>query len=268
MQNFNYHTHTYRCGHADCSISDEEYVRLFIKNGFKKICFTDHCPQRNKVDFRSNMRMGYRDKEEYYQSIRCLKEKYKDEIDIEVGFEVEYVPCLEEELFLLKNETDKLILGQHFVCEDNGENIRIIGWGITNESDILRYAEFVKRAIEKGLIDIVAHPDLFMFRKDSFSKTEETATHIICEAAQKYGVPLEINLTRACLYLYNKTDEIEYPSKEFWKIASTYDIKVIYGVDAHFREQINSYQDSIDIVKKHLGNDIVNKLNFVNESLK
>lgn len=268
MQKFNYHTHTFRCGHADNSISDEEYVKLFIKKGFKRICFTDHCPQKNKIDFRSNMRMDYNDKGEYYKSINLLKEKYKDKISIEVGFEVEYAPSLEEELFLLKKETDKLILGQHFVCDDNDDNVKVIGWGITDDNDIFRYAEFVETAIKKGLVDIVAHPDIFLFRKGKFGIVEEKATHIICEAAQKYGVPLEINLTRACLYLHNKTDKIEYPNKEFWEIASNYNIKVVYGVDAHFREQINSYEDSIELVKNHLGNNIISKLNFVDENLK
>ena len=29
MQKFNYHTHTYRCGHAEV-INDEEFVKTFI----------------------------------------------------------------------------------------------------------------------------------------------------------------------------------------------------------------------------------------------
>ena len=63
MQNFNYHTHTYRCGHSDQSISDEEYVKMFLEKGFKKIAFTDHCPYKKQLDFRYNMRMDYSQKE-------------------------------------------------------------------------------------------------------------------------------------------------------------------------------------------------------------
>lgn len=265
MQNFNYHTHTYRCGHSDSSISDEEYVQLFIKNGFKKICFTDHCPQKNKVDFRSNMRMGYNEKEEYYKSIKCLKEKYKDVIGIELGFEVEYAPCLEKELLILKKETDKLILGQHFVCDDNGNNIKIIGAGITDD-DILKYANFVKIAIEKGIVDIVAHPDIFMLDHCGFNVAAESATHMICETAERYGIPLEINLKMVCSYMHGKKI-FDYPSKEFWKIASSYNVKVVYGVDAHFREEINDYENCVNLVKEYLGDETINKLNFVNENL-
>lgn len=28
MQKFNYHTHTYRCGHADNNMYDEDFVKL------------------------------------------------------------------------------------------------------------------------------------------------------------------------------------------------------------------------------------------------
>ncbi len=35
MQNFNYHTHTYRCGHAQKDMTDEDFVKEFIK----KDCF-------------------------------------------------------------------------------------------------------------------------------------------------------------------------------------------------------------------------------------
>ena len=34
MQKFNYHSHTYRCGHADLDMKDEEYiqeVRSFVR---------------------------------------------------------------------------------------------------------------------------------------------------------------------------------------------------------------------------------------------
>lgn len=62
--------------------------------------------------------MEYSEKDEYLKSIKLLKEKYKDKIQIETGFEVEYLPGQEDNLLELKNETDKIILGQHFVYND------------------------------------------------------------------------------------------------------------------------------------------------------
>lgn len=265
MQDFNYHSHTYRCKHSDASINDEEYVILFIEKGFKKICFTDHCPFKETIDYRRNMRMDYSQKDDYYRSIKQLKEKYKDIIEIEVGFEIEYVPGLDSYLKELKNETNKLILGQHFVIDKSGQ-IKFIGWGNADNDDLVNYATCIEKAMQANLIDILAHPDLFMLGKSKFGNTEEKITHMICKAAEKYQIPLEINLTWASMVLSNKASKIEYPNKEFWKIASQYNIKTLYGVDAHFREQIYNYEDSIKLVNKHLGEGIINKLNFIEKS--
>ena len=50
MQKFNYHQHTYRCGHADLNYTNEEYIQEYLKMGFKKIEFTDHCLQKSGID--------------------------------------------------------------------------------------------------------------------------------------------------------------------------------------------------------------------------
>ena len=36
MQNFNYHTHTYRCGHAEANITDEDFVNYSLKKDLRK----------------------------------------------------------------------------------------------------------------------------------------------------------------------------------------------------------------------------------------
>ena len=39
---YNFHNHTYRCGHA--TGTDEEYVLEAIKNGYEVMGFSDHAP--------------------------------------------------------------------------------------------------------------------------------------------------------------------------------------------------------------------------------
>ena len=266
MQDFNYHTHTYRCGHADYSMSDEDYVKELVKKGFKKMAFTDHCPQKRKIDYRNCMRMDYSDKEEYYRSIRHLKEKYKDVIDIQLGFEIEYASCIENDLLELKKETDKLVLGQHFIYDEDSKYFKIIGFDSNTDDDLRLYAKHVKMAMEKGIPDIVVHPDIFMLGRKSFGKVEEEISRVICEVAEKRGIPLEINLTRTNMYLSNRINRIDYPCKEFWKIAGEYDIKVIYGIDAHAKYQIELYEKAIEFINsKVLGKDIIGKLHFLKE---
>lgn len=267
MQKFNYHTHTYRCGHADENMKDEDYVKLFIEQGFKKIAFTDHCPEKEIIDHRTNMRMDYSEKDDYIDSICYLKEKYKDKIAIESGFEVEYLPGQEKNLLELKEMTDILVLGQHFIYADNNKDLKIFRKHKFSDEDLIKYANYIDTAMKLQIPDIVVHPDLYMLTRNKFGEIEKKVAEMICKSAEKYNIPLEINLTEAFMYLSNLKDKISYPCKEFWEVATNYDIKVIYGIDAHYKEQIRLYADSIEMVNKIIGKEIIEKLNFCNDKL-
>lgn len=262
MQNFNYHTHTYRCGHAQMNMKDEDYVNEFIKKGFKKIAFTDHCPEKNVIDKRKNMRMKYSEINEYLDSINYLKNKYKDKIEIENGFEVEYLPGEEENLLELKQMTDKLVLGQHFIYDDNNTDLKIFRRHEFSNDELIKYANYIKKASELKIPDIIVHPDLYMLNRNKFDKTEKKVAEIICETAEKYDIPLEINLTEPSMYLSKLKDTIKYPCKEFWKVASNYNVRVIYGIDAHYKGQIRQYEKSVKLANKIIGKEIIDKLNF------
>lgn len=270
MQKFNYHQHTYRCGHADLDISDEEYVKEYIKMGFKKVAFTDHCPEKNEIDKRPNMRMKYSQKDEYINSIKELKEKYRDIIEIETGYEVEYLPGEENNLLELKEETDKIVLGQHFVYDDNKE-LKEFHHNKFEDKLIIRYAEYIEEAMKLNLPDIIAHPDLYMLAREEFGIVESKAAHMICKSAEKYQIPLEINLNRIFskrAFLEDKKkiiNNVGYPYKEFWNIVKDYNVKVLYGIDVHHRGEILAWNELVKLANEIIGEDIIGKLNFVEE---
>lgn len=279
MQKFNYHSHTYRCGHADMDMSDEDYVLEYIQKGFSKIAFTDHCPEKNEIDKRPQVRMNYSQKEEYLNSIKKLKEKYIDKIEIQTGYEVEYLPGEEENIKELKNQTDKIILGQHFIY--NKEKEILTTDEFISQKDLIQYAQYIEEAMKQGIPDIVAHPDFFMrTRENQFGEVEEEVAHIICRAAEKYKVPLEINLNNIFNYTYyedkkindnaieeqkKKLNKVEYPCKDFWKVATQYNINVLYGIDAHHRGQILLWDELVHLANTLLGKEIIEKLNFIEE---
>ena len=280
MQNFNYHSHTYRCIHADLDMKDEEYVEEYIKAGFKKIAFTDHCPEKNEIDKRTNMRMKYSQKEEYLESINKLKEKYKGKIEIESGYEVEYLPGEEENIQELKEEVDKIILGQHFVYDDN-KNLKIFGKHEFLKKDLMEYASYIEKAVELGIPDIIAHPDIYMLKRKTFNEDEAEVARRICKIAEKNDIPLEINLAKVfnATYYENRqlnNDSIEkqkeklykanYPCKKFWEIASNYNIKVLYGIDVHHRGQIPLYNNLVELANELIGKDILKKLHFISNN--
>jgi len=259
MQKFNYHTHTYRCEHAQKDMTDEDYVKEFIQKGFQKIAFTDHCPEKQRIDPRDNIRMDYSEINEYLDSIHSLRNQYKDQIEIETGFEVEYLPGEEENLLELKHMVDKLVLGQHFIYDDSNKNLKMFRSDHFHDEDLIKYSNYIQRAIE----DIIAHPDLYMLHREKFGKIEKEVAENICKVAQAYDIPLEINLTEAFMYLSKMKGEVTYPCKEFWDVVSHYDIKVIYGIDAHSKDQILKYEESIELVNQIIGKEILDKLNFV-----
>lgn len=278
MQNFNYHQHTYRCGHADMDMQDEDYIKEYIEMGFKKIAFTDHNPEKEKIDKRPNVRMQYSKRKDYLADIKKLKEKYAGTIEIETGYEAEYLPGQEGNLKELKQEVDKIVLGQHFIYDDNN-NVKTTHDGINfTDEELIQYAELINKAMELGIPDIIAHPDIFMRARDNFGDMERKATHIVCKAAEKYNIPLEINLHDIFKKVYNKNAKenklsieekkeklksVRYPYKEFWDIAANYNIKVLYGIDAHHKGEILLFNELVQFANEILGDEIISKLNFM-----
>ncbi len=277
MQKFNYHTHTSRCGHADLDYTDEEYIIDLTNMGFKKMAFTDHCPEKNEIDKRPNIRMKYNQRLEYLESIKKLKEKYRDKIEIQSGYEVEYLPEEENNLKELKNETDKLILGQHFIYDDN-KNLKIFGSVDFTEEDLIRYAEYIEQAMQLNIPNIIAHPDIYMMKREKFGDIEEKVAHMICKAAERYNIPLEINLNDIFYKTYfenkklndypiekqkEKLSHVQYPNKGFWNVSTKYNIKVLYGIDAHYKGQVALWNELLELAHEILGEKIISKLNFI-----
>lgn len=271
MQDFNFHQHTYRCGHADNNYSDEDYIIESINNNLKAICFTEHGP--NSIDKRKNVRLDYIDRYDYLNKISLLKELYQGIIDIYKGYEIEYSEKNKQELKRLRSESDLLLLGQHFIENDN----QII-YNNFSDDNLEKYTETIEQGLSTGYFDILAHPD-YAFR-NSFGEKEEDMTRRICTACYKNDVALEINLNRifAKTYFdykrkkiksykklekhYHKLEGIEYPNKNFFEIVKEYDVKVLYGIDTHFKGQISLFNDMINIANQKIGQDIVNDLEF------
>ncbi|MBQ3145224.1 MAG: histidinol-phosphatase [Clostridia bacterium] len=280
MQKFNYHQHTYRCKHADMDMKDEDYVKEYIKMGFEKIAFTDHCPQKNKIDKRTHMRMEYQEKDEYLKSIKELKEKYNDKIQIETGYEIEYIPGDEENLMELKKEANVIILGQHFIYDDNG-NLKIFDKGQNfTDRELIRYAEYLDKAMELNIPDIIAHPDVFMNVRENFGEIDAKVSNMICKSAEKYNIPLEINMAKIFNSVFyddnkfkilpideqrEKLSKVRYPRREFWEIAKNYNIRVLYGIDSHHKEQILLFNELVQLANEILGDEIISKLNFIKD---
>ena len=232
-QNFNYHTHTYRCGHA--SGTDEEYVLAAIKAGYKTLGFSDHCPYRNYPI--THIHMNWEMFDEYVESINNLKEKYKDVIDIKIGLESEYFKeCLDEK-YELREKLDYMILGQHYhELDGSGSYFR------ENSDDEIRdYTKAICEGMETGLYSYLCHPDVIVTRQTEFNDALSESAHMIGKKAAETNTPLEINVrgVKRGLQLFPENRyRYYYPNKDFWDILVQYPIKVIVGIDAHSPEEL------------------------------
>ena len=94
--NYNFHTHTYRCRHA--SGTEEEYVLRAIEGGIRYMGFSDHAPLQFADGHESTFRVPVGQLQDYFDTIGALRDKYRDQIDIRIGFEMEYYPTMFEDM--------------------------------------------------------------------------------------------------------------------------------------------------------------------------
>lgn len=225
-QDFNLHTHTIRCHHAVGR--DEQYILAAIDAGMKTIGFSDHIAYPG-VEIPTD-RMLNEDMDEYLKTMYDLKEKYKDKIQVLVGFEFEYFEDQKDYLLEMQKKCDYLIIGQHFRYVD-GYNYDYFN----NDEDVICYAKQIERALELGLTKYIAHPDYFMLGRRKWTLACDEAAKIIVNAAKKYHAVIEINLNglRYGKLYYENGKEYAYPRREFFKYVSDSSVKVCFGYDAH-----------------------------------
>ena len=243
--------------------SDEEYVISAIENGFETMGFSDHCAWRfADPSFRSTMRMDEAGIGDYVDSVLSLKEKYRDRIEILLGWEVEYFPKYMSWMreTLEKYGFDYVILGHHFrgdeIDGDYNGNLR-------TKKQIGRYADDVCAAIESGLFSYVAHPDLFMRGYGRFDQAAEDVSRRIIETAIENRVPLEYNV----LGLENNLREgyEGYPHSRFWSLAAEAGATAIIGIDAHSPEKYGR-KDLISTAEQRLealGIEVVDEIKLL-----
>ena len=109
----NYHTHTWRCRHADGT--EREYVERAIEGGLKILGFSDHSPYPFPDGYDSGMRMRLDQVEGYVDTVLALKKEYDKDIEIHLGLETEYFPRFWDQLidFLSDYPFEYFVLGQH-----------------------------------------------------------------------------------------------------------------------------------------------------------
>jgi len=246
----NYHTHHYRCGHAEGEI--EDYVLEAIKHGYAELGISCHVPYENFHEM-GDHRMNYEDLIPYLQEIEILQEKYP-QIKILKAFECEYYPQVHKYMEELVTQTDYLILAGHYIFHE-GEYQSTFSLRQPEQLEI--YAKQVRTAMQTGLFKFLAHPDIFMTSYSEWDQACVAATHEIAKAALEYGVMLEVNANGL------RRKGRPYPAVEFWTIvANDYpEIKILINSDHHVPTYLNDeYVKQARQMAKSLNLNVVSQL--------
>ena len=230
----NYHTHTARCGHAVGE--DREYVEAAIKAGMQVLGFSDHCPWVFPDAYESPIRMKLREVDGYFTSLTKLRDEYRNDITIYIGFETEYIPELldAQDAFLADYPVDYQIMGQHYTVR---EPDALYCGRVARSSEAAAFNEYIESCIagvNSGRYKYLAHPDLMGMMDEAVFRQGYSR---LCACLKAHDMPVELN----CIGI-----ERHYTSRAFLKIAAEHSCKAIIGIDAHQPEKLLG-QTGVDV---------------------
>lgn len=240
----NYHTHSYHCHHAGGT--PEDYVQAAIRRGMQIIGFSDHVPYPFSNGHCSGFRMDPQEHGIYVQELQELRKRYRDQIQIYIGYEAEYYP--KEFPAMVENLNqypwDYLILGQHFT-QNEYDGVYSGGKKADEEEHLVQYVNQIIEGLETGYFSCVTHPDLIYYRQDPQIYRREMER--LCRKSIELQIPLEVNFL-------GLGEGRAYPYEPFWQIAGEMQAPVIFGCDAHRPEALldeDTYQKACRLQQKY-----------------
>ena len=237
------HNHTPLCNHAEGSI--DEYIQSAIQQGTKVFGFSDHAP----MDFDPEYRMKFEDMAQYEQDVLRAKERYKDDITILLGYEVDYLQGHMDKR-VLNAAVDYLIGSVHFINEWGFDNPEFIGRYEDEDINEIwqKYFDAIEAMANSKLFDIVGHLDLIKVFKFMPTKNVKSIAKNALKAIKEADMVLELNVAG-----YRKPIAEAYPSKELLEEAFKLGIAITFSSDAHKPEQVGLYNKEIIQLAKEIG---------------
>ncbi|MRJ02513.1 MAG: histidinol-phosphatase HisJ family protein [Epsilonproteobacteria bacterium] len=245
------HNHTKLCKHAVGEMS--EYIERAIGAGVGIFGFSDHAP----MEFDQTYRMALEEAPLYEERVRGLRELYRGEIEILLGYEVDFLPGLMEEQ-ILKADVDYLIGSVHFLPQHVDGSSQL--WGFDNPEFIGHYEKvdrdrlweeylyIVSQMVESGLFQIVGHIDLLKVFNFKPSGDLSLLTHELLERIEKSGMAVEINSAGL-----RKPVGEQYPSRELLEEIFKRGIPITFGSDAHEPDHVGYRQEYLRNLAREIG---------------
>ncbi len=247
MQLFNLHTHSI---FSDGKSTAEEVVQEAIRQGLKILGFSDHSP----VPFENSFAIKNNEVNNYITTIKSLKEKYKDQIDIYCSMEMDFIPGIVKDFKKTKEELnlDYMIGSVHLVGNNidrlwfiDGSKVETYDEGLFKYYDgdikkgVRAFFHQYNKMIETEEFDIVGHFDKIKMhnRGRYFSENDKWYRDYLMETLtliKEKSLIVEVN-TRG---IYKKRSDDFYPSAWLFPIMREMNIPVVISSDSHRAEEL------------------------------
>lgn len=255
-----YHTHTHFC---DGSSHPEEYVTEAIKLGFHSLGFSGHAP----VPFENQYAIPDSKMQEYCDVILHLKEKYRDQIKIFLGLEIDGIPDIMPSfdyfretysldytigsVHLVKNPVNGslwFIDGAKHETYDRGLE-KIFGGDI--RQGVTVYYKQIQQMIRTNKPDILGHIDKICMHNAErfFSQKEDWYRSLVYETLEivkHVGCIVEVN-TRG---IYKGRSTQLYPEAQWLPSIKELGIPITISADAHHPKELALLQkETLALIK-------------------
>ena len=232
MQEFNLHTHSI---FSDGKSTPEEVVVEAINQGMKVLGFSDHSP----VPFENSFAIKNDNVQNYISTIKSLKEKYKDQIDIYCSMEMDFIPGIVKDFKKTKDELglDYMIGSVHLVGNDVNKLWFIDGSKVeTYDEGLFNYYD---GDIKKGVKTFYYQFDkIKMHNRDRyFTEDEKWYRDLVLETLtliKEKDLIVEVN-TRG---IYKKRSSDFYPATWLLPIMKEMNVPVVISSDSHKAEEL------------------------------
>lgn len=236
-----YHSHNFRCGHAQGTI--EDYIKAAIRSGLTEFGISDHSPAwfLDGNDPTPTNAMAKDELDGYVEEVLNLKAKYQGQIAVKLGLEVDYVESMEDfyRETLAAYPWDYLLGSVHMVAGSHVYEAR--RWdnkANPMQSDPLtvftEYYRLVAKSAQSGLFDILAHTSAILaYAPRPFPAETEYLQDVALEAIRDSGLAIEINTSG-----YRKMTTDPFPTARMVGVAASFGIPITFGSDSHRPEQV------------------------------
>jgi len=234
------HNHTTRCNHAKGSM--QSYIERAIELGIDIYGFSEHAP----MDFDEHYRLNFDEMSAYTQDVLRLKEQYKDDIKILLGYEVDYLKGHIDQR-VISADVDYMIGSVHFLDKWGFDNPEFKHeYQNKNIDDIWQeYFNNIEAMAKTNYFDIVGHLDLIKIFNFMPTKEIRLIATPALKAIKKANMVLELNTAG----LRKPCQEI-YPAPSLLELAYELDIPITFSSDAHAIGQVGfKYDEAVQLAK-------------------